>query len=160
MKSMTYGELSFHEVCQKIKEYVSKDLDGNYIISIGTDSQSYEGITKMVSVITIVRKTKGGIFFYDIKKLKMIKDLRQKIFAETQYSLDLAEKVLAFIEKNEIQATMEVHVDVGTDGSTKYLIKEIVGWVGALGFKCCIKPDAYASSGIADRLSKRDSRVG
>ncbi len=160
MKSMTYGELSFHEVCQKIKEYVSKDLQGTYVISIGTDSQSYAGLTKMVSVITIVRKTKGGIFFYDIKKLKMIKDLRQKIFAETQYSLELAEKVLAFIEKNEIQATMEVHVDVGADGNTKYLIKEIVGWVRTLGFKCCIKPESYASSGIADRLSKRDSRVG
>ncbi|MBB6214237.1 hypothetical protein HNQ80_000306 [Anaerosolibacter carboniphilus] len=160
MKSITYGELSFQEVCKKIKEYTSKDLQGTYVISIGTDSQSYNGLTKMVSVITLVRKSKGGIFFYDIKKLKMIKDLRQKIFAETQYSLELAAKVMEFVEKNEIHATLEVHVDIGEGGDTKYLVKEIAGWVGALGFKCCIKPESYASTGIADKLSKRGSRVG
>jgi len=159
MKSITYGELSFLEVCKKIKEYINKDLQGTYVISIGTDSQSYEGFTKMVSVITLVRKSKGGVFFYDIKKLKMIKDLRQKIFAETQYSLELAAKVMEFIEKNEIHATLEVHVDIGGSGDTKYLIKEIAGWVGALGFKCCIKPESYASTGIADKISKRGSRV-
>ncbi len=160
MKSITYGELSFREVCQKIKEYTKTDIQSEYIVSIGTDSQSYGGVTKMVSVITLVRKSKGGIFFYDIKKLKMIKDLRQKIFAETQYSLELAAKVMEFIEKNEIDATMEVHVDIGEGGDTKCLVKEIAGWVGALGFKCRIKPESYASTGIADKLSKRGSSVG
>lgn len=159
MKSITYGELSFQEVCEKIKEYTGKDLEGKYIIAIGTDSQSYEGLTKMVSVITLIRKSKGGIFFYDIKKLKMIKDLRQKIFVETQYSLELASKVMDFLEKNKIHASLEVHVDIGKNGDTKYLIREIAGWVGGMGFKCCIKPESYSSSGIADRLSKRGSKV-
>ncbi len=160
MKSMTYGEMTLQEVCEKIKEYTGKDLNGSYVVSIGTDSQSYEGLTKMVSVITLVRKSKGGIFFYDIKKLKLIKDLRQKIFAETQYSLELAGKVSSFIEKNNIHATLEVHVDIGEGGDTRYLIKEIAGWVTAMGFKCCIKPDSYTSSGIADKLTKRGNRVG
>ncbi|WP_192930173.1 ribonuclease H-like YkuK family protein [Alkaliphilus pronyensis] len=160
MKSITYGELSFEEVCTKIKEYIKKDLEGIYVISIGTDSQSYGGATKMVSVITIVRKSKGGIFFYDIKSLKLIKDLRRKIFAETQYSLELAGRVMQFLEKNEVHAAMEVHVDIGESGETKSLIREIAGWVGALGYKCCIKPASYSSSGIADRLSKRGSIVG
>ncbi|MFZ5969855.1 MAG: ribonuclease H-like YkuK family protein [Bacillota bacterium] len=160
MKSITYGELSFHEVCERIKEYTGKDLDSEYIISVGTDSQSFEGFTKMVSVITLVRKSKGGIFFYDIKKIKRIKNLRQKIFTETSYSIELASKVMAFIHQNDIHASFEVHVDIGNQGDTKELIKEIVGWVMALGFKCCMKPDSYASSGIADKITKRGSKVG
>ncbi|WP_192929686.1 ribonuclease H-like YkuK family protein [Alkaliphilus serpentinus] len=68
MKSITYGDLTFEQVCAKIKDYTKKDLQGTYVISIGTDSQSYEGVTKMVSVITLIRKSKGGIFFYDIRK--------------------------------------------------------------------------------------------
>ncbi|MTI56551.1 ribonuclease H-like YkuK family protein [Geosporobacter ferrireducens] len=160
MKSITYGELSFQEVCEKIKDYIDMDLQCTYVISIGTDSQNFSGLTKMVSVITLVRKSKGGIFFYDIKRLKIINDLRHKIFVETQYSLELAAKVMAYIQKKEIRAALEVHVDIGEGGDTKYLVKEIAGWVGALGFKCCIKPESYASTGIADKLSKKGSRVG
>lgn len=159
MKSITYGELSFEEVCQKIKEYMEKDAKSEYIISVGTDSQNIAGFTKMVSVITLIRKTKGGIFFYDIKKIRRIKNLRQKIFMETQYSIDLASKVVRFIDEDNIKASLEIHVDIGNKGDTKHLIKEIVGWVIGLGFKCCMKPDSYASSGIADKISKSGSRV-
>ncbi|SDK07389.1 ribonuclease H-like YkuK family protein [Natronincola ferrireducens] len=159
MKSITYGEISFEQVCEKIKEYTIKDLESDYVISVGTDSQNIDGYTKMVSVIAIVRRTKGGIFFYDIKRVKKIKNLRQKIFKETQYSIDLASKVMEFLDENRIYAALEVHVDIGINGHTKKLIREIVGWVIGSGFKCCMKPDSYTSSGIADRISKKGSKV-
>lgn len=159
MKSITYGEMSFSKVCEKIKEYTQQDSESEYIISIGTDSQSVDGYTKVVSVVAIVRKSKGGIFFYDIKKIKKIKNLRQKIFKETQYSIDLASKIMDYILEKEIRASLEVHVDIGHQGDTKHLIKEIAGWVMALGFKCCLKPDSYTSSGIADKITKKGSKV-
>ncbi len=160
MKSITYGEINFDEVCQKIKEYTKKDLEYDVVISVGTDSQNIGNFTKIVTVITLVRKSKGGIFFYDIRKVKTIKNLRQKILVETQCSLDLATKLGEFLEKNNMDVPLEVHIDIGAQGETKYLIKEIAGWVMGLGFKCCMKPDSYASTGIADKISKRGSRVG
>ncbi|ABR50734.1 protein of unknown function DUF458 [Alkaliphilus metalliredigens QYMF] len=159
MKSITYGELTFNEVCEKIKIYTGRDLKGQYVISVGTDSQNIGGITKVVSVIAIVKKTKGGIFFYDIKKVKRINNIRQKIFKETQCSIELASQVMEYINKNEIEASLEVHVDIGDQGETKHLIKEIVGWVMGMGFKCCMKPDSYTSTGIADKISKKGSKV-
>ncbi|MBM7614968.1 ribonuclease H-like YkuK family protein [Alkaliphilus hydrothermalis] len=160
MRSITYGELTFEEACRKIKEYTKKDSTADYVISVGTDSQNIGNITKIVSVITLVRKTKGGIFFYDIKKVKKVKNLRQKILMETQSSIELANELVKFLNDNEIDAPLEVHIDIGEHGETKHLIKEIVGWVMGLGFKCCMKPDSYTSSGIADKISKRGSRVG
>ncbi|AKL96273.1 hypothetical protein CACET_c28280 [Clostridium aceticum] len=157
MKSITYGEISFDKVCEKIKEYTGDKAE--YVISVGTDSQNVDGYTKMVSVIALVRKRKGGIFFYDIKKIKKIKNLRQKIFKETQFSIELASKVMEFINQNHIKASLEIHVDIGSQGDTKYLIKEIVGWVMGSGFKCCMKPDSYASTGVADKISKKGSKV-
>lgn len=159
MKSITYGEISFNKVCEKIKEYTEKDSEFEYVISVGTDSQSVDGYTKVVSVIALVRKSKGGIFFYDIKKVKNMKSLKQKILKETQYSIELASKVMDYILENDINASLEVHVDIGHQGETKYLIKEIAGWVMALGFKCCLKPDSYTSSGIADKITKKGSKV-
>ncbi len=159
MKSITYGEISFEEVCEKIKEYTEKDLKGEYTISVGTDSQSVDGYTKMVSVIALVRKSKGGIFFYDIFRIKKMKSLRQKIYKETQYSLDLASRVGEYIIKAKINASLEIHVDIGYEGETRHLIKEIAGWVMSMGFKCCMKPDAYTSTGIADKISKKGSKV-
>ncbi|MCC5912435.1 MAG: ribonuclease H-like YkuK family protein [Clostridiaceae bacterium] len=159
MKSITYGEVSFDEACKRIKEHISKDLKSEYVISVGTDSQSVEGFTKVVSVIAVIRKTKGGIFFYDIKKIRKIRNLRQKIFMETECSLDLATKVMEFINNNDMKVSLEVHVDIGNQGETKELIKEIVGWVMGMGFECRMKPESYASTGIADKISKGKSKV-
>ena len=159
VKSITYGEIDFKQVCDKIRLYTEKDIQSDYVISVGTDSQSVNGVTRMVSVISVIRKTKGGIFFYDITNLKKIYDLRQKLYTETQYSLDLALKVKEFIKNNHINASFEVHIDMGTNGETNSLIKEINGWVSSLGFKCCMKPDSYASSTVADKISKKQYKV-
>ena len=129
MKSITYGEIGFNQVCDKIRVYTEKDIQSEYVISVGTDSQSVNGVTRMVSVISVIRKTKGGIFFYDIRNVKKIYDLRQKLYTETLYSVELALKVMDFIKKNHINASFEVHIDMGNNGETNNLIKEIKGWV-------------------------------
>ena len=42
-------------------------------------------------------------------------------------------------------------MDVGMNGPTKDLIREISGFVRAYGFIVCIKPESYAASSVADR---------
>ena len=49
---------------------------------------------------------------------------------------------------------VEIHLDVGTHGETKDLIKEVTGMIVNSGFAAKIKPDACAASKVADKHTK------
>lgn len=155
MKSYTYGEVSMNEMIEIINNYIKDDENSDYTVSVGTDSQNHE-LTKMVVVIAIHRHGKGGIFFYDIKYEPKITNIKQKIYYETSLSLDIASKIAECFADNNIQENIEVHVDIGNSkfGKTKDLITEIVGWVEGAGYNCKIKPESYAASWIANKISK------
>ena len=54
------------------------------------------------------------------------------------------------------ESDIEIHVDIGRKkkNSTRFLVNQIRGWVTGLGFVCCIKPNSWASSDIADWHTK------
>ena len=136
---------------------------GKYDITVGTDSQNFDK-TKMVEVVAVHNVGRGGIFFYRIEYVRRIDSLRQKIQEETQRSLAVADELLLLVEMallekyqldmNALDVHFQIHCDVGYNGSTRALIQEIVGWVQSLGYECCIKPDSYAASAVADKYSK------
>ena len=145
-----------------VSDYISADPKAQYEFTVGTDSQSYDK-TKMVEVIAVHRVGKGGIFFYNVEYVNRIQSLRQKITEETQRSLTIADGLLEaleldFIEKDididELDIKFQIHCDIGHEGKTKALIKEITNWVTSLGYDCLIKPDSYAASSIANKYSK------
>ena len=88
--SITYGQLSEAEMFDIIKDTIS-DSDNEYVITIGTDSQTYSR-TRVITVIAIHKVGKGGIFFYSAEHLKPINNLRVKIYNETMRSLELAKR--------------------------------------------------------------------
>ena len=49
---------------------------------------------------------------------------------------------------------VEIHLDVGNNGATQTLIKEVVGMVVGSGFNARIKPDSYGASSVADKYTK------
>lgn len=49
---------------------------------------------------------------------------------------------------------IEIHLDIGRNGETRDLIKEVVGMVVGNGYEAKIKPSAYAASHVADRYTK------
>ena len=158
--SPTYGQLTYDEVVSKIIEIVSKNPHDEFNITIGTDSQNFDQ-TKIVLVIVLHKVHKGGVFFYHISKINRIDNIRQKLFTETQMSLDCAEKLLGIFEKRFEETGFDytnmqftIHVDAGQNGKTKSVIPEIVAWVKSCGYDCITKPDSYAASSIADKYSK------
>lgn len=153
MKSITYGDVSFKAMTQIIKNYIKSDRTCKYKISIGTDSQNFN-VTKVVVVVAVWRVGKGGIFFYDIKNVDKISNLRQKIFYETSLSIELAQRLSEKLNKEVLNCDMSIHVDIGDDGLTSKMIPEILGWVRSCGFACNIKPYSYAASSIANKYSK------
>jgi len=46
-----------------------------------------------------------------------------------------------------------IHADIGENGQTKDMIKELTGLIRGNGFEPKIKPEAYIASVVADRYS-------
>ena len=164
MRSSTYGRVSIEDIVKIIKKKILKNPNEKYKITIGTDSQNFDK-TKIVEVIAFHHVGHGGIFFYDIEYVERIKDLRKKIIFETNKSLELANLFfelleLAFMEDNIDINTFNIHTEIHCDigptekSKTSTLVSEITNWVKAYGYDVHIKPDSYAASSIADKISK------
>jgi hypothetical protein len=46
-----------------------------------------------------------------------------------------------------------IHADIGENGQTKDMIKEVTGLIRGNGFEPKIKPEAYVASTVADRYA-------
>jgi hypothetical protein len=165
MISPTYGAVNLERIVEIIKDFVSKEKTAEYEITIGTDSQNFDK-TKIVKVIAVHKIGGGGIFFYDVIYLPLIKELRRKLVTETQLSIDLANSFIDELEKEfdksewdytEYHINFQLHCDIGYNGKTSELIPEITSWVRAAvpdEFEPIIKPDSFAASSIANKYSK------
>ena len=154
--------MSVPDIARKIFEFIMSDKTNSYEITVGTDSQNYDR-TKMVEVIAVHRKGRGGTYFYNIEFVHRITNLKQKINEETSRSLIVANDLLDYLEEmflandtvmEDLDVSFQIHCDIGRAGKTSVLIKEIVSWVTSQGYVCMIKPDSYAASDIADKYSK------
>ncbi|MBR2801927.1 MAG: ribonuclease H-like YkuK family protein [Erysipelotrichaceae bacterium] len=149
--------LPLTEVCTRILNYLGADPQRQYRLSVGTDSMTYQD-TVFVLAIVVHKVGNGGIYFYRKMKHEAVKDLRSKLYAETQLSLDAIDLLVGeLLQKDPGSADnveLSIHLDIGKNGPTKELIRELEGWVTAMGYDYAIKPDSYAASSIADIYSK------
>ena len=101
---------------------------------------------------------RGGFFFYDCEYVSLIKSLHDKLVTETLKSIETAYALLMELKKSNMEIIREqkitIHSDIGVNGPTNKLINEIVGWITASGFDCEIKPQSFAASSVANKLSK------
>ncbi len=63
----------------------------------------------------------------------------------------MAEKLA---ENGYADLNVEIHLDVGENGQTRDLIREVVGMVVGSGFDARIKPDSYGAMTVADKYTK------
>lgn len=157
--SPTKGEMKFEKVVGDLIDFVLEQPEEVYRIIVGTDSEGKE-VPDFVSAIVILRKGKGGRYFW--KKIRDQKKytLRTRIYEETMLSLKLAMKLRESIEKKlekirpKNYKNLEIHTDIGQVGETREMIKEIVGMVRGNGFEVKIKPEAFGASSVADYYLK------
>lgn len=162
-RSQTYGNIELEKIPEKIKLYYEKmkNFEAPFKIIVGTDSQNFSD-TKMVTVVAIICEGHGGIFFYEITRQPIIRDVRTKLHVETNESLRIATQLVDLMETNKeyeeiyLNSTFSIHVDAGKSdkGKTKELIPELIGWIKSCGYDCEVKPDSYVASSIADKISK------
>ncbi len=160
-RNLSESKITFDEVANRIINWINQSPEKEYVLAIGTDSQTYSD-TKIVLSITLHRLSSGGIFFLHTMYEKAFKNnqLQQKLYTETQSSLDAAAILIRKLNERglDIQTQpnvhLQIHVDVGKNGPTSKYIQELEGWVHAVGYDCEIKPNSYAASSIADKFSK------
>ncbi|MHB1126070.1 MAG: ribonuclease H-like YkuK family protein [Bacillota bacterium] len=152
--SPTKGRLNLEQVFQDIISFVRSGPGARYKMIIGTDSHA-RSETCFVTAVVIHKVGKGGRYYYRKKTHRKITSLRQKIFFETSLSLETAGKLAAKLaEQGMDELDVEIHLDIGANGDTKDLIREIVGMVVGSGFGAKIKPNSYGASKVADKHTK------
>lgn len=166
--SPSKGKLELEEVIADVVEYMGEFSRFGYQLIIGTDSQASTStrekgakIVDFVSAIVIHRVGRGGRYFWrrTHHEYHHPLSLKARMFTEANMSIELAITSLQLFQEYlakahiEFEPRIEVHIDVGMNGPTREVIKELVGLVKASGFEARIKPEAYAASTVADKYA-------
>jgi len=158
----TRGNLLVNEVIKEMMDYIKEKPEKFYDIIVGCDSSSGEEPHFPV-VVAILRKGEGGRFF--LKKVKYPKSenkkfvhWRNRILQEVLLSCDLALGLRELFkeetqDKNLRYQFRYIHADIGENGQTKDMVKELTGLIIGNGFEPKIKPESFVASVVADRYS-------
>lgn len=152
--SPSRGRLTFDQVFKDMTDFIKQNPDSKFKLIVGTDSQLREEVCYVTAII-ILREGKGGRFYYAKERERTKLGLKQRIFYETSRSLSVAAKLAKKLAENGLSdPEIEIHLDVGEQGKTKDIIREVVGMVTGSGFDARIKPDSYGASKVADKFTK------
>jgi predicted RNase H-related nuclease YkuK (DUF458 family) len=149
-----------------IDKFISTNKD--CLFFIGSDSQNYPKSKKCVftTVVVAYRMGKGGCIARHVDKRPMIpiEALSARLTVEVQRSIEICKHVEDKLFELSIEdnlATEDMYtnnivgisIDVNNDDKHKSgRYKDmLVGMVVAYGYECFIKPDAWASSVVADK---------
>lgn len=155
--SPTRGSLSVAEMISDISSFMDEDLASFYTLIIGTDSQvkHANGSTEVdfVTAVIVYRQKKGARYFFRKEKQDKKFVLRDRIYTETLMSLDLAKVLVPQIHESISQEKydLEIHIDVGPNGPTREMIREVVGMVTGSGYVAKTKPESWGASSVADK---------
>ncbi len=155
------GSLKFSQVIDEIFNYIEKKPDCFYDIIVGCDSSSGESPQFPVAIV-ILRVGEGGRVFlkkinYDDRKFYSLKErILEEVLISCELSLELKDalnKKIQELRKDYNYRFRYIHADIGENGDTRNMIKEVVGLIKGNGFEAKIKPEAYVASAVADRYT-------
>lgn len=160
----TQKNMSFTTVVKMIKKFIAQNPNQKYRLAVGTDSQVRGNYTCFATGIHIHRVGQGAwCCVHKRVEKKRYGNLREKISMETiiTYELlsmlneQLIDTLCGYtVNYKNFDCRIEAHIDVGTKGETRKLIREMVGYFEGLGIDAKIKPDSFVASSYADRCSK------
>lgn len=156
----TRGNLTLNGVIDELLNYISEKPEKFYDIIVGCDSSSGQEPYFPLAIV-ILRKGEGGRFFlkrvaYQNRKFYTWKTrILEEVTLSCELALSLREKLHNLIRKKDglNYQFRYIHADVGENGATKDMIKEVIGLIVGNGFEPKIKPESFAASCVADRYS-------
>jgi predicted RNase H-related nuclease YkuK (DUF458 family) len=153
IRDFSNNTYSGEELIKNIKDYDKKGYD----FFIGSDSQVFG---KHISIVTCICPRfdnndiglSGRVFYIKDKiSKKAYPNLRTRMLLEAFSSIEMALDLDQYINNK-----ISIHLDVGYSkkSKTSNYQSELQYLVKAQGYECEIKPNSWAASGAADRVSK------
>ena len=122
-------------------------------VFVGTDSHLIGGNWIIATVIVSYMPGAGGVFFFSRQthKRSRFPDMATRLLFEVTESVDVATWVQSLTGNSPT-----VHADLNRDESNKSakVLSSAVSYVRGMGFECVTKPDAWASTSIADKKAR------
>lgn len=157
----TKGNLKINRVIEELFNYISEKPEKFYDIIVGCDSSSGDEPHFPLAVV-VLRRGEGGRFFLkkiaykDRKFYNWKQRVLEEVFLSCQLALYLKENFKARIKNIPYLSNWQfryIHADVGENGATKDMIREVIGLIKGNGFEAKIKPESFVASTVADRYS-------
>ena len=159
--SPSRGNMTFQEVVKDIFSYMGDFKESSYEVIVGCDSPSSDKPFFPIAIV-VLRTGAGGRFFlkkmnYPDEFMKKFVFWKNRILQEVYLSCELALILRETLEKeNNLNLKYQfqyIHADVGENGKTKEMVKEVAGLIRSNGFEPRIKPMSFAASVLADRYT-------
>jgi predicted RNase H-related nuclease YkuK (DUF458 family) len=151
--------LSNNEKINNLKDYILNYLNNNPEVKlyIGTDSQRKKG-GKITYISTICFRHIGkGVHIIHKKYVgKFTKDLFSKLWKELEFSIEIANEINKYIDRNEI--TIDLDLNSLKKWESNVAHDAARGYVIGLGYNVRTKPYGWAASRASDHLSKRKKK--
>ncbi len=156
--SPTQGLLKFEDLVRAVFEFIREEPKCHYRVIIGTDSRDFREnppVQVFVTALIVHRVGHGGRYFWRRSHWRGAIDIRNKIYGEAWLSLQVSQKLLqvlrSYPDNHLSNYDVEIHIDIGNNGPTRTLIKEIVGMIENMGFVVKVKPESFGASRVAHR---------
>ena len=141
---------------EEVQKYI-KESSKESVVYIGCDSMVLENKNKSsyaIAVIVHIDGNRGCKVFGETVIEPFYGSMRMRLMQEVYYATDIALKLMDSIGDRGF----EIHLDINPSSSHKsnVVVKEAIGYVrGTLGIDPVLKPDAIASSTVADKYCRK-----
>jgi predicted RNase H-related nuclease YkuK (DUF458 family) len=145
-------ETSMEDIMEKVRKHSTEKGQ----VFIGCDSQIIKSECIFSTVICFhgAADQIGGYYFYKREKLKRksFPTMLTRLSKEVEKSITMGYEIL----ETHPDIDIEIHIDASSkkEQKTNQWADMLMGYAKGAGFKCKIKPDAWASNSIADKHSK------
>lgn len=151
-------KLTPQSVVNEIIGFMGQAKERQYLVCLGTDSAPLSNKkADFVTAIIVHRVGNGARYFWRRARVEdKFHTLRDRMYKEVLLSLETARHFLEMTRLFKIpNFNFEIHVDVGENGKTNTMIKELTAMIRGSNFAVKIKPDSYAASKVADRHGRK-----
>ena len=144
--------VSIEDIFSQIEPHCEK----NGVIFIGCDSQITRNLCTFSTVICFhgADAQPGGFYYFTREKTQRnsYPTMVLRLLKEVELSIQMGYKILESFPSADI----EIHIDANSkkEEPTGKFADMLMGYAKGAGFRCKIKPDAWASNSIADKHSK------
>lgn len=135
-------------------DHIIAEISSESKVFVGTDSQLVAGQWQLATAICIYWEGRGGKFFYKKEKFNRssFKSLEDRLMHEVYESVMTAE----MIKSQRPNVHVNIHADIASDPDSRSarLAKAAKSYISGMGYEPTIKPDAWASTTIADKFTR------